>query len=269
LRDIIPSMPDLKTIPIGSIEPNPFQPRQEFRAEDLTDLANSIRQHGILQPLVVAEQPNSRFRLIVGERRWRAAKQAGLSNVPVIVRTASDEEQLELALVENIQRQDLNPLERARGYEQLMKRFGLTQDEVAKKMGKSRSAVANSLRLLSLPEMIQKAIGEGRLAEGHAKIIAGLDSRDLQMRFFERVVQTNASVRETERAAKKIQTKKHTEHSSAASSNDTISEYRQILERALSTKVEINHRKGTGSLTVHFYSEEELREIVKKVIGKD
>ena len=261
-------MPDLKIIPINGIEANPFQPRKDFRAEDLTDLANSIRQHGILQPLVVVEQPNQKFRLIAGERRWRAAKQAGLTDVPVIVRTANDEQQLELALVENIQRQDLNPLERARGYEQLMKRFGLNQDEVAKKMGKSRSAVANSLRLLNLPDTIQKALGEGRLSEGHAKIIAGLDSKDLQMRFFERVVETKASVRQTEEAAKKIQAKKHM-RSSAASSDEAISEYRQLLERVLSTKVEIHNHKGVGSLTVHFYSEEELREIVKKVIGKD
>lgn len=262
-------MTEIKNIPIASIDANPFQPRKEFRTEDLTDLANSIRQYGILQPLVVVEQPNHRFRLIAGERRWRAAKQAGLANVPVIARAANDEEQLELALVENIQRQDLNPLERARGYEQLMKRFGLTQDEVAKKVGKSRAAIANATRLLSLPEPIQKAIGEGRLTEGHAKIIAGLDGRDLQMRFFERVVQTNASVRETERAAQKIQAKKHLPHPSVSSADEIVSEYRQLLERALSTKVEIRHNQGTGSLTVHFFSEEELREIVRNIVGED
>ena len=266
-------MPDLKTISISSIEANPFQPRKEFRESELQELAASIKQHGLLQPLLVSGLADGRYRLIAGERRWRAAKQAGLASVPVIVRSANDEQQLELALVENVQRQDLNPLERARGYDQLMKRFGLSQEEVAQKMGKSRSAVANSLRLLSLPEAIQMAVSTGRLTEGHAKIIAGLEGRDLQMRFFDRVVQTNASVRETERAAQKIQSKKRAAHfaapSSASSGSDNISEYRQLLERALSTKVEIRHHKGTGALTVHFFSDEELVEIIKKIVGEE
>lgn len=259
---------DVRTISLSSIVANPWQPRTVFRPEDLEDLVNSVKQHGLLQPLVVVETSNGRYQLIAGERRLRAAKAAGLASVPVVVRTATDEQQLELALVENIQRQDLNPLERARGYERLMKRFGMTQEQVAKKLAKSRTAVANSLRLLALPEPIQKAISEGRLTEGHAKVIAGLEGRDVQLRFFERVVQTQASVRETEVAAKQISKRKPTvvsSHLRGGTSAGTYDAERRILEQAFGTKVEITRKADGGTVTVHFYNEEDLQEIVRKV----
>ena len=262
-------MTEFKRVPIQSIDANPLQPRQLFREEELSDLASSIRQYGVLQPLVVTLQPNGRFRLVAGERRWRAAKLAGLGSVPVAVRSTTSEESLEIALVENIQRQDLNPMERARAYDELIKKFNLRQEQVAKKLGKSRAVIANALRLLSLPDAIQKAITDGRLSEGHAKIIAGLETKELQMKFFERVVQTGASVRETEEAARRVQhAKKSHLATSARSSGGNTHEYRNLLESTLGTKVNIVEKQGRGSINVEFYSEEELEEIVRKILGK-
>lgn len=266
---ILVAMAEVQAIVIERIDANPWQPRKVFRAEDLHDLASSIRQHGVLQPLIVAPAADGRYRLIAGERRWRAAQQAGLQTVPAIVRQATNEESLELALIENVQRQDLNPLERARGYDELIRQFKLTQDQVASTIGKSRAAVANTLRLLKLPEAIQQAIADGRLSEGHAKIIAGLDTLELQMRFFERVVATNASVRETEDAARRLARKSKRPAASALSSGHTdVDEYRRLLEGAFGTKVAITERRGKGAIRVEFYSSEELGEIVKKILGR-
>lgn len=266
-------MQEIHHIALSSIEINPWQPRTEFKNEELQGLADSIKQYGILQPLVVVEQTDGKYRLIAGERRFRAAKLANQTRVPVIVRRASSEEQLEIALVENIQRADLNAIERAKGYKRLMQEFGLNQEEVAKRMGKARTAVANALRLLNLPEAIQQAVSEGRLTEGHAKVIAGLDGANAQMRFFERVVQTGANVRDTEKAARKIQQQKKGPGAFSSSresdSEDAMSDYRELLESHLGTKVQISERDGSGTLQVHFFSDEELTEIVKKIIGRD
>ena len=259
---------DTRIVSLATIESNPWQPRKNFRETELEDLASSIKQHGIVQPLVVSAAANGRYRLIAGERRLRAAKLAGLKEVPVVVRTATEEEALELALVENIQREDLNAIERARAYEQLIKRFKLTQEQAAKRLGKSRAVVANALRLLTLPEVIQRAVTEGRLSEGHAKIIVGLETKELQMKLFERVVATGASVRETEEAARKVQRKPKIHARAGSGSVGETGEYRRLLEGVLSTKVEIIEQRGRGKISIEFYSGEELEEIVRKILGK-
>jgi len=259
----------MRSVSLSSIDANPWQPRQEFGAEELDGLAQSIKEHGILQPLVVTEQPSGRYQLIAGERRFRAAKQAGLTKVFVIVRQADEQERLSLALIENIQRKDLNPIERAEAFKRLMEEFKLTQAQVAEKVGKTRPSIANALRLLDMPQKIQDAIRAGQLSEGHAKVIAGLPEAS-QLKFFERLLQGNFSVRETERAVRKLRQKNQAAANGAADDEDDILDhYRGLLEGELATKVEIDDKDGTGELTIHFYSEEELQRVVKKILGRE
>lgn len=258
---------EVRTIPINNIETNPWQPRKDFAAEDLADLSSSIKRYGILQPLVVSDLGSDRYRLIAGERRLRASKLAGLTTVPVIIRAASSEEQLELALIENIQRQDLNAIERARAYQQLIDKFHLTQDEAARRLGKSRPAVANALRLLNLPTVIQNAVSSGKLTEGHARVIAGLPNEALQIKFFERVSSGEVSVRDTERAGKVM--KQQAQGKKPIESAEGVEHYKELLEGRFGTKVAISAKQGSGDLTIHFYSEEELVEIVKKMLGEE
>lgn len=261
-------MQDIHHVALSSIDTNPWQPRREFVASELESLANSIKMYGILQPLVVTEQPDGRYRLIAGERRFRASKLAGLTRVPVIIRRASNEEQLELALIENIQRQDLNPIERGKAYRQLLDEFHLTQEEVATRMGKARSAVANTLRLLDLPQEIQLAVADGRITEGHAKVIAGLPAAQ-QLKFFQKVTTHNLTVRDTERLAKQQRERlRGPRPQSGAADDDLLTHYRSLLESHLGTKVEVSG-DDTGTLAVHFYSEEELVRVVRKILGKD
>ena len=260
-------MSELRSVTLASIDTNPWQPRHDFAVEELAGLAASIKEHGILQPLVVTELPNGRYQLIAGERRFRAAKQAGLSKVFVVVREANNQQRLELALVENLQRQDLNPIERALAYRRLIQEFALTQVEAAERVGKTRSAVANALRLLDLPEKIQEAVRQGLITEGHAKVIAGLPATQ-QMSFFERVMVGNLSVRETERIGRKVKVGRPAVQA-ATNEDETIDHYRGLLEGELATKVEISDKAGSGEVTIHFYSEEELQRVVRKILGKD
>jgi ParB family transcriptional regulator, chromosome partitioning protein len=262
-------MQEIHHVSLNSIEVNPWQPRREFSDVELQGLASSIKTHGILQPLVVTEQTGGGYRLIAGERRFRASKLAGLSRVPVIIRQASNEEQLELALIENIQRQDLNAIERAKAYKRLMDEFKLNQIQVAERMGKARSAIANTMRLLDLPEEIQAAVASNRITEGHAKVIAGLPTAQ-QKKFFDKVVQHGLSVRETEHMAK--EQKKRQRQASYAQRGDQEEDlgrhYRNLLESHLGTKVEVTGDEA-GTVAVHFYSEEELIRVVKKMLGKE
>jgi len=261
-------MPEMRSVTISSIDANPWQPRDQFTKGELDELADSIREYGILQPLVVSEKANNRYQLIAGERRLRAAKQAGLTKVFVVVREADEQESLALALVENIQRKNLNPIERAKAYRRLIDEFHLTQAEVSQKMGKARSAIANTLRLLELPEKIRDAVIAGRISEGHAKAIAGLSGTQ-QIKFFERVVEGNFSVRDTEKAVRKIQEKGRHQDDEILDGENFTDHYRQLLEGELSTKVEIKESKGTGEVAIHFYSEEELQRVVKKILRKE
>lgn len=262
-------MQEIHHVALSSIETNPWQPRHEFLQTELDGLAESIKVHGILQPLVVTEQTDGSYRLIAGERRFRAAKLAGLSRVPVIVRRASAEEQLELALIENIQRQDLNPMERAKAYRRLMDEFHLTQEAAAKRLGKTRTSLANTLRLLELPEQIQHAVSSGKITEGHAKVIAGLPGPQ-QEKFFNKVVQHDLSVRDTERLAReqKQRIKNAGARPESRDEDDLGEHYREMLESHFGTKVEVNGA-NEGAVTVHFYSEEELVRVVKRMLGKE
>lgn len=245
------------------IKPNPRQPRHHFDRDMLEDLVNSIKEHGIIQPLVVYEV-GSGYELIAGERRLRASKILGLPKVPVVVRTVTEQEKLELAIVENVQRQNLNPIEKAYGYQRLADEFNLTQEEVSKRVGQSRTAVTNSIRLLTLSADIQKSLQEGKLTEGHAKVLLGVRDIDQQKKLFKEILSDNLSVRKTESIAGKVIVKKHSRIRNTKDANMTEKE--ESLQEALGTKVEINHKKGQGIVSIHFYSNEELQEIIRKII---
>lgn len=255
----------VRNIALSSIEPNPHQPRKQFEAEALNELAASIKQHGLLQPLVVEPTSDGRYRLIVGERRWRAAKLAGLTEVPAIVREISQQERLELALVENIQRQNLNPLEEAAAYRRLQDEFGLTQEAVAKRVGKSRSQVANTERLLTLPAVIQEALRDGRITVGHAKVILSLPTGPEQEKFFASVVQQGLPVHLLELKAQGVRVKAHERKKSGGSPE--LRALEQQLQGLLGTKVRIRGTPQRGVVEVVFYSSEELRELMRRMSG--
>ncbi len=248
-------------IPVATIEPNRHQPRRSFPDNALRELAESIKKHGILQPLIVTKQEHG-YELVSGERRLRAAKLAGLATVPAIVRDAGALERLELALIENIQREDLNPIERALSYTKLMKEFGLTQEEAAVRLGKPRSAVANTVRLLALPDDMQKALGDGRITEAHAKILAGIENTKAQRESFEKIVLHGLTVRETEGMVKKLVTV-HTYTRKQVTHRYT--ELEERLSTKFGTKVKIRPVGRGGQITIDFYSDEELQSIVRKI----
>lgn len=264
-------------IEIDKIDPNPFQPRREFVEEALDDLARSIREHGVLQPILVTkreiETPTGlevRYQLIAGERRWRAARRAGLSQIPAVIRRGmpDDRLKLELALIENVQREDLNPLERARAFKKLVDEFHMVQREIAARVGKSRELVANTLRLLTLPEEIQKALGDGKISEGQARaiLIAG-DDPAKQMAVFQAVLADRLSVRETENRARQIGGKALTPRRRAMIATDPeMREWQTRLQERFGTRVRLERLGERGKIVVEFYSEEELRGLLDKLI---
>ncbi|MBU1132128.1 ParB/RepB/Spo0J family partition protein [Patescibacteria group bacterium] len=253
----------LLQIPPEEIEINPLQPRKIFNHEDLEELIESIKQYGIIQPLVVTKIPGG-YQLIAGERRLRSAKIAGFATVPAIVRDASEQEKLELALIENVQRKDLNPIEKAIAYERLMSEFNLNQEQVADKMGISRSAVANTIRFLGLPEEVQKALADGKISEGHAKVIAGMENEFEQLEFLNKILQFNFTVRDAEKEMKK---KAPARKSIALASKEAVIEEKEdILRSQLNTKVNIKKKGTEGQIVIDFYSEEELNSIIDQIV---
>jgi ParB family chromosome partitioning protein len=256
------SKDQIHEIEVSKIHPNPHQPRRNFDGESLADLVSSIKVHGIIQPLIVLEA-RGECQLIAGERRLRAAKMIGLKKVPVIIRSVTNQQKLELAIVENVQRQNLNPLERARAYRQLIDEFNLTQEEVAKKIGQSRVTVTNTLRLLQLPPEIQKGLSENKINEGHAKVLLGVSSAEEQMRIFKEIVRNNLSVRVAEVQARKVSVRKH---SRILRQDANLRASAEQLQDALGTKVEIKKSGQQGAILVHFYSGEELQEIIRKIV---
>lgn len=244
-------------LPIYKVEPNPDQPRQDFDEEELQALADSITEHGIIQPLTVRQMPNGYYQIIAGERRWRAARLAGLSEVPVVIKDVTDAEAMELALIENLQREDLDPVEEAMGYRQLMERCELTQEQTAQKIGKSRSAIANSLRLLNLPEDVLAFLKEGKLSTGHAKVLLGLPDAALQSQAAEAVVGQNLNVRQTEALCKKL-VKPEKPAKPQPLRPALAGEVEYALRQVLGSEVKVDYKNGQGSLTVHFYSDEQL-----------
>ncbi len=256
----IPSDDAVKEIDIKVITPNTQQPRENFDRDSMEALINSIKEHGIIQPLVVVKEGNA-YQLIAGERRFRAAKMIGLQAVPAVVRTASEQEKLELALVENVQRQNLNPLEKAYGYHRLIEEFGITQEQVGKRVGQSRAAISNTLRLLTLPTEIQQALRDVRITEGHAKVILGVKDPAEQKKIFRHILDNKLSVRSTEQAARKVTVRKHRR----TSKDPNLAAHEQSLEEALGTKVDIDKKGQQGTVRIHFYSADDLKEIIRKI----
>lgn len=247
----------VSTLPLREIEPDKDQPRKDFDEQALSELADSIARHGLLQPIAVRAAAGGAYKIIAGERRWRAARLAGLSEVPVVIKDVTDAEAMELALIENLQREDLDPVEEAMGYRQLMDRCELTQEQAAQKLGKSRSAVANSLRLLNLPDDVLAFLKEGKLSTGHAKVLLGLPDAALQTKAAEAVVGQNLNVRQTEALCKKL-AKPEKPPKPQPLRPALAGEVEYALREVLGSEVKVDYKNGQGSLTVHFYSDEQL-----------
>ena len=262
-EDALPTVSDKVTsVAVEKIDPNPQQPRKSFDPEQLEDLAASIRQHGIIQPLIlIPGDQNDRYFLIAGERRLRAAKLAGMAEVPAIIRTASEQEQLEFAIIENVQREDLNPLERARAYQNLLDGFSLTHDDIARQVGKSRVSVTNSLRLLNLPELAQEALSNGEISEGHARALLGLSSNKAIEAALESVVSLNLNVRQTEALVNKL-SGKISRPTAKQPRPAEIEDLENRLRQFFHTKVNLTKSARGGTISIAFYSDEELNAIL-------
>ena len=253
-------------VEIDQILPNPSQPRQAMEQDSLTELAASIREHGILQPLIVSlgDRPNQ-YVLIAGERRWRAARLVGLNTVPVIVRQATDQQRLELALIENLQRADLAPLDTAEAYRQLAEEFKLSHDEIAERVGKSRAAVTNTLRLLRLPDAVRIALVESKISEGHARALLGLASPQAQAAVLKNVLSNDLSVRQTEELVRRY----NGERAAPVKRQEPAPEIQALearLRDSLGTRVTLRHGKKGGTLVIHYYSDEELDGLISQIL---
>lgn len=251
-------------IPVEQIQPNPHQPRIHFNETDLSELADSIREHGVLQPLVVMSVDGG-YQLIAGERRLQASKLAGLKTVPAILRQATKQELLELALIENIQRADLNALEEAEAYRQLTEDFNLSHEAVARRVGKSRVAVTNTLRLLGVTPAVKQALVDGKITEGHARALLGLSSARAQESALQTVLKFELSVRQTEGLVKKLGGAKPSSKKKTGPSPD-VTDIEQRLRASLGTKVALRHGKSGGTVTIHYYSDEELDALLGKLL---
>ena len=250
-------------VDINQIVPNPQQPRLYFNEEKLQELSNSIKEHGIIQPLIVT-QDGAKFELIAGERRFEASKRAGLSKVPVIVREAGEKEKLELAITENVQRHDLDPVEEAKAYKKLMDEFEMSQDEVALKVGKSRSVVANKIRLLNLPVEIQKALIMGEISEGHAKAILAMPNPEKQRALFEMIKKNGLTVRQVEEKTKEVSVHAHKR---TVNVDPALKDVENKLMGILGTKVKLAKSGRGGKIIIEYYSDEELNGIMSRISG--
>jgi ParB family transcriptional regulator, chromosome partitioning protein len=259
----------MREVPVDAITPNPSQPRTHFPEDELEQLAQSIREHGVLQPVLVSEQPGGQFQLIAGERRWRASQLAGLRSVPAVVKEATPRSTLEMALVENIQRRDLNPLEEAHAYRQLLDEHGMTQEQLAQRIGKSRVAVTNTLRLLQLPEVIREALSSGEISEGHARAILMADGDARRLDVFLRAVGGDLSVRETEALAREVNLEQPGEEGDEdVGRHADLLRLEEAFRQALGTRVRlIIGRGGAGRLVINFYSEDQLQGLYDAIVG--
>ena len=256
------------TLRLSQIEPNHDQPRKVFSEDALNELADSIREHGVLQPLLVRPLPGGSYQLVAGERRWRASRMAGLQEVPVVIREMDEEQAMEIALIENLQREDLNAIEEAAGYKQLMERYGMTQEQVAKRVGKSRPAIANALRLLNLPEQVMEMVGNGEISPGHARALLAFDDQDRVVEIAQKVKSGRYSVRDIERMAKTKQEKEENPQQKQAewgSQNSFYTEMELALRTELGRKVKIVHSNAGGVLQVQFFDEDDLKELAEKL----
>jgi ParB family chromosome partitioning protein len=252
---------------ISRISPNPYQPRKRFSQDDLASLRASIAAHGVLQPILVSETATG-YQLVAGERRLRAAQAAGLDRIPAVIRQLVDRDQLELALVENLQRADLDPIETADAYRQLMNRFGLSQDDVATRVGRARSTVANTVRLLDLAPDVQGAVADGRLSEGHGRALGGLPT-ELQARVLDSVIGQELSVRQTEELVRRLREPKPSPADAAAprQTDPELERVEEDLRRALGTKVSLAKSRRGGRIVIEYYSDEELGRLYERLTG--
>ncbi|MFA6106016.1 MAG: ParB/RepB/Spo0J family partition protein [Patescibacteria group bacterium] len=246
-------------IPLSEIFPNPDQPRRSFNTDELKELADSIKLHGVLQPILVAEKTDGGYTLVAGERRYRAAKLLSLPTIPAIVKVLENEEQLEVALIENIQRSELNPLEEAFAFQRLIEEFGLTQQDVAEKVGKSRPAIANTVRLLTLPEEAQNALVEKKISMGQARALLGMSNQAEQLEMLQSMLGEKITVRELEQ---KVRDKK----GKGVRRDPNALYVEEELRGALGTKVSLSQKGESGTITIHFFSKDELAEIVRKIV---
>jgi len=267
IRDEVDSVEQIKQVQLSSITPSPLQPRKNFAPDALQELIDSIRQHGIIQPLIV-RRANGRHELIAGERRWRAAQEVGLAEVPVIIRTASDLEVLEISLIENLQRTDLNPIEEAQGYARLADEFGMKQDEIAQKVGRSRAAVANAMRLLDLHPQIQTWVAQDLVSVGHAKVLLGVKAAEEQLKFAETILRRNYSVRQTERMLTRHLGgwKRRRRTAQVPVTSATIADLQDKLRQHLGTNVSIQHGPKRGRIEIEYYGDDDLQRVLS-IIG--
>lgn len=259
-------------IGLKKIFASPLQPRTQFRAEQLSELIESIRERGIIQPLIVRAS-DGRYELIAGERRWRAAQEVGLTEAPAIIRKASDQEVLELALIENLQREDLNPIEEATAYARLSKEFGLTQEDISKRVGKSRAAIANAVRLLDLDDQVQSMLRQGRISVGHAKVLLSLRTKEEQQLLADMILRQGASVRVAEKLVADHQAKSGQQNpisgkrkkSQALQLTPAIQHVQNLLQHRLATRVVIQHADKQGQITIEYYGTDDLQRILSEI----
>jgi len=256
----------IREIKISEVEPNKHQPRKYFDQEKLEMLAESIKTHGVIQPIIVQKQETGFYKIIAGERRWRAARLAGLKTIPVIVKDYNKKDVLEIALIENLQREDLNPIEESEAYKNLLEEFGLTQEEISMRVGKSRSAIANSLRLLNLCTEIRQMLIEDKISSGHARALLSVEDINLQKEIAHLIVEKQLSVRETEKLVKEYGKNNHKKEKNK---KDVLSHYFSDLEdnlsKALGTKVKIHSGKKKGKIEIEYYSDEDLERLINLI----
>ena len=257
----------ITTLPLQKVEPNPKQPRRAFDEVELQALADSIAEHGIVQPLAVRALENGYYQIIAGERRWRAARLAGLKEVPVVVLEADDRTVMELALIENLQRQDLNPMEEAEGYRVLMEDYGLTQEQAASRVGKSRPAVANALRLLALPDEVRAMVEDGTLSAGHARAVLSLPSAKLQKAAAQKIIALRLSVRQAEMMCKRMASEEKPVEKAPALTVNYVGECEKALTRRLGRKVKIVNGKRKGRFELEFYGEDDLQRLYDALLS--
>ena len=265
VRPEVDSGERIQELKLAHIVPSPLQPRKDFGQDALQELIESIREHGIIQPLIV-RQAGNQYELIAGERRWRAAQELGLPQVPVIVRRATDLEVLQLSLIENLQRADLNPIEEAQGYARLAGEFGLRQEDIAAKVGRSRAAVANAMRLLDLHPQIQVWLAQGLLSVGHAKVLLGLKIAEEQLLVAQMILRRSATVRSTERLVARqlgaVRTRRKRRGTEAVTSSAAIEDLQERLQRHLGTRVTVHHGEKRGRIEIEYYGSDDLQRVV-------
>ncbi len=257
----------LREIDIDRILPNTQQPRKHFSEEALNELADSIRAHGVIQPIVVQPLPDNFYQLIAGERRWRASQRAGLHRLPAVIRESAADSSLEIALIENLQREDLNPIEEAQAYEKLIVEFGLTQEEVARRVGKNRVTITNMLRLLRLPAEVQQWLGEDKITTGHAKALLSLTDLGAILDAAKKIIQGNYSVRQAEMLVSRFgKSDKKDEATTADAVDPNVKAAIHVLEQTLGTKVTIQENGGKGKIELHFFSQDEMHRLYEGLI---